>query len=167
MKPFRFGSRLCPEIWLCSCIYSVSALLRGSFHLNIPSWVELMPSGRSLGCTCGLSHVRPLRWRCVAVQEWQHPAEDLWSLHLAGKVASVVAQRVILRCPQNQLRLLPCWLGSWMMLSGLVWHHCRRPCLWPCSAVEPLAPSPTCRLIPRVTLPSSLWTCPCLTLTVS
>lgn len=51
-----------------------------------------MPSGRNLGCTCGLSHVRPLRWRCVAVQEWQHPAEDLWSLHLEGKVASVVAQ---------------------------------------------------------------------------
>ena len=84
---------------MCNCLYSVNAPLSGSFHLSIPRWVELMLSGRSLGCTRGLSHVGALRWRSMAVQEWQHPVEDLCSLHLAGKVVPAVVQRVVPRCP--------------------------------------------------------------------
>lgn len=147
MKLFRFGSRLCPGIWLCNYLYSVNALLSGSFHLSIPRWVELMPRGRSLDCTGDLSHVGALCWRSMAVQEWQHPA-DLWCLHLAGEVAPAMAQRVVLRCPPvsemsmelNHAAVLltggmdgAAW-STWKMLNGSVWHHSRRASLRLCPA---------------------------------
>lgn len=161
-----------------NCLYSVNAPLSGSFHLSIPCWVELMPSSRSLGCTRGLSYVGVLLWRSVAMQEWQHPAEDLWSLHLAGKVAPAAAQRVIPRCPLvSEMSTEPthaaallagglddaAW-SAWMMLNGSAWHHCRRASFWLCPAqlwrLWLHQPMICHRLIPRGTLPSSLWTCP-------
>lgn len=139
---------MCPGMWLCNCLYSVNALLRRSFHLSIPRRVELLPSRGSLGCTRGLGHVGVLRWRSVDVQEWQHSGEDLWSLHLAGKVAPAAAQRVIPRRPLiPEMSMEPthaaallaggmddvAW-STWTMPNASVWHHCRRAGLWLCPA---------------------------------
>lgn len=44
--------------------------------------------------------------------------------------------------------------AEWLLPSEEIW-----PAAVPCSALEPLAPSPNHGLIPRVTLSSSLWTC--------
>ena len=84
----------------------------------------------------------------MAVQEWQQPVEDLWSLHLAAKVVPAVVQRVVPRCPPvseisvestHAAALLAggmddaAW-STWMMLNGSAWHHCRRAGLWVCPA---------------------------------